>query len=345
MEGRIAEGPDEFTENYLSTLPSVRFYNDVEKNHEDLSNYSEMCEQIIRGRVTDEVKTNCKKFLRHLERSTLWDVSNPGYDICLLLNYWIYDKLTHIFGDKYKTDIFFGYFQYIWGYPTDYIKKNISYKEKCMYDFDIHKQEEWKKSKEFYDLCVDYDTLDIMITTYVDKCNDFYKYIERKEELYKHFEHVCTNEPTKCPKFYEKCKHRNPSILLSKLSCYNEILKKKVAAQPQGVQREPASEHYSLDSGLPEAISGHPNAQTTSETLQIGTKVGHTVLGIAPVLLSATALYRYTPVGTWVRKLSGYSPNSISDMDGVVEGFSGNTQETDDMLFGNTGNYISYQPI
>ncbi|SBT57513.1 PIR Superfamily Protein [Plasmodium ovale wallikeri] len=103
--------------------------------------------------------------------------------------------------------------------------------------------------------------------------------------------------------------------------------------------------HRHQDQGLGTPASSHVT-EPKSETSNIGTKVGHSVLGVAPVLLSATALYRYTPVGSWVRKLSGYSHNSVSNMDeGVVEGILGNTQETDDILFGNTGNYISYQPI
>ncbi|SBT56384.1 PIR Superfamily Protein [Plasmodium ovale wallikeri] len=114
---------------------------------------------------------------------------------------------------------------------------------------------------------------------------------------------------------------------------------------PKAFFQEGDGMHRPQEQGLRTAAGSH-DTEPKPETSNIGTKVGHSVLGVAPVLLSATALYRYTPVGSWVCKLSGYSPNSVSNMDeGVVEGILGNTQETDDILFSNTGNYISYKPI
>ncbi|SBT00855.1 PIR Superfamily Protein [Plasmodium ovale curtisi] len=77
------------------------------------------------------------------------------------------------------------------------------------------------------------------------------------------------------------------------------------------------------------------------QNYQIGTEVGHSVLAVAPVLLTFTAFYRYKPLGSWVRKLRGYSPNSINDMDG----YSIDTEPSCDMLFDGSANYISYQPM
>ncbi|SBS90011.1 PIR Superfamily Protein [Plasmodium ovale curtisi] len=85
--------------------------------------------------------------------------------------------------------------------------------------------------------------------------------------------------------------------------------------------------------------------EVTSEASQIGTKLDQSVLGITPVLLTASALYRYTPIGSWIRNLGKNSTNSISYMDGEMEGFLGNTQESGDILLGETSNYISYQPM
>ncbi|SBT56035.1 PIR Superfamily Protein [Plasmodium ovale wallikeri] len=79
----------------------------------------------------------------------------------------------------------------------------------------------------------------------------------------------------------------------------------------------------------------------TPETSNIGTKAVHSILGVAPVLLTATALYRYTPVGSWVCKLGGYNSNGVSDMNE----FSSYTQEPGDMFSNNSASYISYQPI
>ncbi|SBT02704.1 PIR Superfamily Protein, partial [Plasmodium ovale curtisi] len=53
----------------------------------------------------------------------------------------------------------------------------------------------------------------------------------------------------------------------------------------------------------------------------------------------------YTPVGSWIRNLGRNNPNSISNMDGEMEGFLGNTQESGNMFFDGGENYISYQPM
>ncbi|SBT84197.1 PIR protein [Plasmodium ovale] len=344
MAGDSDEGPEEFAKNYLSSLPSVEFYNNVEKNYDDLSKYIKPCEKIkVKGK-TDDVKTICKKFLRHLEKSPLWDLPNREYDFCSLLNYWIYDKLTYIFGNKDTSDVAFGNFQLIWSYPTEYITKNIPYKTKCKYGIDVHDHEDWKKRKEFYDYCVYFNTLNRMVTIYINKCNDFYEYIKKKEELYKYFQHLCDTEEAKCPKFYNECKMFNPNILLSKLHCREEMDRKKAATEALALQlaskQKPGQDDAAHQPNLPPHAFGD-DTKLSQENSDIGTKVGQSVLGVAPVLLTATALYRYTPIGSWIRKVGGTNTNGIGDMDE----FSSYTQESGDMFLGDTGNYISYQPI
>ncbi|SBT57678.1 PIR Superfamily Protein [Plasmodium ovale wallikeri] len=294
-------GNEEFAVTYLSDLHSVKFYNDINKDDSELSNYTQQCEKLIVKKDNDAMKTVCKMFLRHLEKSSVWNVSNPQYDYCLLLNYWIYDRLTHIFVDKDNSDLAFN----------------------------------WKERKEFYEYCVDYDMINGLINFSGDKCNYFYEYIKRKEELYKHFQHICSTESEKCPKFYEECKQNDPNLLLSKLHCRQEMDQKKAAAHASAFQSESASGLRSPVSGLSGDEYGSSKAETASGTSQIGTKVGQSVLGVAPVLLTATALYRYTPIGAWIRNLGGTNPNSLSNIDGgEIDGF-----------FGDSENYISYQPM
>ncbi|SBS89483.1 PIR Superfamily Protein [Plasmodium ovale curtisi] len=345
MTGDNSEGTEDFSEIYLGGLPSVQFYKDVGKNHNDLQNYIQPCEKIIAKEKSNEVKTICKKFLRHLDNSSVWDFEKPDYDICLLLNYWTYEKLNNIFRDKETSDKAFSNFQMISNYPENYIKKNLHYKNKCKYNIDFHKDEDWKKRKEFYEYCVDYDTIKGMITTYAEKCNNFYKYVKEKEELYKHFEDLCSKEEIKCPKFYEECKKYNPNELLSKLRCRDEMERQKapVKAIPGqdtlGQELELGSREHGP--GLLGIKGGTPDTESKQESSEIGKKLGHSVLGIAPVMLTATALYRYTPIGSWIRKLGGTNHNTISDIDE----FSSYTQESGDMFPDNSANYISYQPM
>ncbi|SBS91714.1 PIR Superfamily Protein [Plasmodium ovale curtisi] len=136
---------------------------------------------------------------------------------------------------------------------------------------------------------------------------------------------------TKCPKFYQDCKIYNPDILLSQLHCRDEMDKNQVTAK------------ISAERSLSEQELGHRSRKHGSGLTGIlgGSHIGHSVLGIAPAVLTATVLYRYTPVVSCVRNLGEHNSNSVSDMDE----FSSYTQESDDMFSNNSGNYISYQPI
>ncbi|SBT57986.1 PIR Superfamily Protein [Plasmodium ovale wallikeri] len=220
-------------------------------------------------------------FLKHLETSSVWKVTNPKYDVCMLLNFWIYDKLTDIYKGQNSSDdinIAFGSLQGVWN-KIYYYPQNSLHHNKCKPEFDIVKHHDWKQRKELYDYCVNYEFIEPMCKYFSDQCKEHCEYIEAKSHIYKHFEQLCTPEES-------------------------------------------------------------------SHTFTKNARLGHSVLGVAPVLLSATALYRYTPVGSWIRKLGGYNINGMTNMNGVeIDEFSSYTQEPGDMLFGGTENYISYQPM
>ncbi|SBT51551.1 PIR Superfamily Protein [Plasmodium ovale wallikeri] len=74
-----------------------------------------------------------------------------------------------------------------------------------------------------------------------------------------------------------------------------------------------------------------------SEISQIGIKVCHSVLGVALVLLTATALYRIT------RRTK---PTSMSNKNGgEMDEFLSQTQVSDYMFLGDTEYYKPFQPI
>ncbi|SBS95133.1 PIR Superfamily Protein [Plasmodium ovale curtisi] len=257
-------------------LTSKRVYGEMEIDYPDLSDYNEKCNDIyVHDKKEEEVKIICKKFLRCLEKSTVWIVKEPGYDVFLLLNYWINDKLTHIFGDKNKTDVAFANFQRLWNSAMGY-QRSIS----------------------------------------SDK-----KYI------------------------YEKCKDYNPDSVLPTLPCHVQMVvaKNDLASQEdtgQGLVDGPHP-HDSDFSGHRAASS---EAGMTEVNTDIGIKVGKSILGIAPIALTASALYKFTPMGLWIRKLTGSNQNITGNMDGE-DGFLDHTQDSSNILFNGAENYISYQPI
>ncbi|SBT84154.1 PIR protein [Plasmodium ovale] len=338
-------GSGEFFGDSSVELHTEKFYAELNTESTDLSRYSIHCNNIYVNNNKEKVKNICEKFLRHLEKSIVWKVEKPEYHFCMLLNYWIYDKLTDIYGDENTSEdvnIAFGNLQSIWEYTVNSSRNKIYYKN-CKPEFNVVKHNDWKKRKEFYEYYVDYDLLSMMGKNFDDKC-EYYKKIKAKKLLYKHFENECLSNSSNCFELYEKCSDYNPDKVLSTLQCHNKIVEEIATETVRGEQKDLRQEQepgaHTPGSGEPRLTSG-PGTEFPQENSDIGRKFGHSVLGVAPVLLTATALYRYTPVGSWVRKLGGYNSNGVSDMDE----FSSYTQESGDMFSDNSANYISYQPI
>ncbi|SBT56898.1 PIR Superfamily Protein [Plasmodium ovale wallikeri] len=288
-------------------LNTEKFYGELNTELTDSSRYSLHCNNIYVNNNKEEVKKICEKFLRHLEKSVVWKVEKPKYDFCMLLNYWIYDKLTGIYGDKNTSE-----------------DVNIAFANLQKY-------------------FVDYDLLSMMGKNFDDKC-EYYKKIEAKKSLYKHFENECLSDASNCFKLYEKYIDYNPDKVLPTLQCHNKSVEEIPTETAHGAQQDLRQEQEPGDrasgSGVSRLTSG-PGTEFPQENTDIGRKFGHSVLGVAPVLLTASALYRYTPVGSWIRKLGGYNSNGVSNMDE----FSSYTQESSDMFSDNSASYISYKPI
>ncbi|SBS89904.1 PIR Superfamily Protein [Plasmodium ovale curtisi] len=136
-----------------------------------------------------------------------------------------------------------------------------------------------------------------------------------------------------------------PEKVLSTFQCHDKIVAERsveiarVTQQPLRQEQGSGAHRSNTDFS---GISGDPpDTEMTNENSQVGTKVRHSALCITPVLLTATALYRYTSIGFCIRKLGGVNRNSIREMNE----FSSYTQESRDMLSDSGANYISHQPI
>ncbi|SBT74356.1 Plasmodium vivax Vir protein, putative [Plasmodium ovale] len=340
MIGDISYGrPRRLSETSSIDLTSKNIYNFMEKDSQDLSKYNGKCDNIHVSDNIDEVKTICKKVLRYLETSTVWNVQEPGYDTCLLLNFWIYDKLTHIFRDKDKTNIAFANFQTLFRNNTEN-PTSKSRSRKCTDKFEILKKDDWEKRKELYDYYIDYNTIKPMIAYFLPKCKEYYEYIEGKKELYEHFEKLCISKPTECPYFYENCKEYKPDLVLPNFSCHVQMVAAKNALPAQDdANQELADGPRDSGSHLSGLRAHFSESGVTQENSDIGTNVGKSVLGIAPIALTASALYKFTPFGPWIRKLAGSNHNITSN------GFGDEAQESGNLFFDGGENYISYQPI
>ncbi|VUZ99610.1 PIR protein [Plasmodium vivax] len=317
-------------------LFSEKFYNDMNIEDNDLSDYSIYCDSIPWGKNGHEVKKICKKYITYLETSQILNVENPKYDVCILLNYWIYNELTKIFRDEqslYLIERAFGSLQLVWNNLYLYSRTNHN---KCDPKFESVNHKDWENRKKLYDYYVDYDTLSTM-ARFVDEGCKYYKKIEDKQSLYDHFAELCASEGGDCPDLYKKCESYNPKNVLPKLHCYPEMQKQKVAKE--SLEQSPeARRDYS---GFQGAAASAQDTQSTSQSSGIGKNVAHSVLGSAPVVLTATMLYRYTPLGPWIRRFGGGTTNSMNMMDTLPP----YTPETGDIFSDQSAKYISYQPM
>ncbi|KMZ94041.1 hypothetical protein PVMG_02267 [Plasmodium vivax Mauritania I] len=318
----------------------------------DLNDYNEKCNKIYVREHKAQMILICEKYLRFLDKSKEWSRFFSVYDVSLLLNYWLYDKVTHIYGTTRNDliDFAFAALQMIWD-RFDSNRREESYYINCKPDHSKVKHEDWKNRKKLYDYYVDFDTLFGTSSMYDNKCKEYYENFKEMISIYKYFDGKCSHGENNCPEFFYKFKNKNPLSKLEKLSCYTEMDQQKTAAAEVRPSRSGDSLHslvpkpglssHEVDGGLQDSAGSTQDRQLSLETSGIGKKVTHSVLGAAPVLLTATALYRYTPLGPWIRKLRAGSTNNMNAMDG----FSPYTQENGDMFSNDTANYISYQPI
>ncbi|SCA82101.1 Plasmodium vivax Vir protein, putative [Plasmodium vivax] len=204
-------------------LQSQIVYKEIEKDHPDLSHYNRICSKKLDRTNNEQVKEICKKSLRFIEKSPLWNTLNTSYDICLQVNYWIYSKLASILGSENteNIEITFGSFQWA-GDDIMNTPEKIPYNERCKPDFKIFEEKDWDKRKQLYEYHVDYNYLLPMAQGYDDNC-EYYKKIIEIIPLYKYFEGECSPGKSNCPDFYKQYKTYNPEKLLSNLKCYNKI--------------------------------------------------------------------------------------------------------------------------
>ncbi|VUZ99871.1 PIR protein [Plasmodium vivax] len=246
-------------------LQSGKFYDDLNQKIEDSREYRAYCDSLKNVPKGNAFRIYCGQLVKYLKtKYTTTNGQNNEYDVCPLLNYWIYGKLVDIYGSDKNSTFFqaYGKLQEIWSRvipdDTDASSNNI-----CKpIIFDIYKQDDWYERKEFYDYIVDYKILKDSANLYdSSNCEEYYKYIERKIPIYEHIKNLCTPESANtCPEFYKQCKECDPKKLLSELNCHLQMQEKNKAAlekgkATQGLVSHPNQEDASAltgRTGLPE---------------------------------------------------------------------------------------------
>ncbi|SCA60311.1 Plasmodium vivax Vir protein, putative [Plasmodium vivax] len=280
---------------------SEKFYDAMDMESPDLKNYEQICNNIqVNIKEKEKMIPVCKKYLRFLDTSKLWSGLFWKFDVSLLLNYWLYDNITHIYGTT-QSDIIgigFGALQLIWStFNTNQIEK--SYREKCKPEPKMVNHEDWKNRKKLYDYYVDFDTLFGQSRIFFNNtCEAYHQKIKEMIPLCTYFERKCSPPGSySCPEMFYICREKNLETELENLPCHEEI-KSRGDSNSEGdtMNRPPvpklASQSRGDDTGLQGHAASTEDTQLTPKSSDIGTKVSHSVLGAAPVLLTATMLYR-----------------------------------------------------
>ncbi|KMZ83396.1 hypothetical protein PVBG_06038 [Plasmodium vivax Brazil I] len=316
---------------------------------EDLNRYNVQCNKIVVREPRDKMILICKKYQRFLHNCLTWSDLNPDFDVSLLLSFWLYEKLIKIYGGTNTQEITSGFsaLQGTWANFFNYDRIKDSRYLKCKPEPKMLNQEDWVKRKQLFEYYVNYDTLYRTASLYLLKCQENYEKIKEFSSLYEYFRGECLTEGYECPKVFPKFESEKREYNLEILPCHKQMEKAiAAAAQVKASSHHPegAEQRHGASNDGPEKPGSKfiaPDTQITLETTDIKTKVANSVLGAAPVILTATALYRYTRLGPWLRRIGGGRTNNMNSMDT----FSPYTEETGDMFSNNSENYISYQPI
>ncbi|CAG9483803.1 unnamed protein product [Plasmodium vivax] len=274
-------------------LISDKFYDAMDTEFLILYSYENICKEKLISKKTLEMTPICVKYLRFLDDSELWSDSSFEYDVSILLNYWLYDKIAAIYGitDIATISIDFSALQMVWDHFME-SRKRKPYNEKFKPNTDIFYEEDWEKRRKLYEYYVNYDTLFKTAELFPEKCEEYYQKIKEMFPVCTFFEGKCSKSGTyKCPNNLNKCKEKNLESELKKFQCHRTIKSRSDSNSEDDTSQQPPRpvEGPLVTTGGPTAES---NTQLESENFEIGKKVSHTVLGAAPVLLTATMLYR-----------------------------------------------------
>ncbi|KMZ82959.1 hypothetical protein PVIIG_05254 [Plasmodium vivax India VII] len=205
----------------------------------DLSDNIEYCRSLDELQLGKSIKIICPRLLKYLENKSFSRNNDNEYIYCLLLNYWVYNRLNIILQSNHPSIIYraFGRIEYIWNnFIEDKLnnRKNIT----CKPIHSITTYDDWRYRKELYEYYLDYYPASLTVKNYPVRCDEFYKYVESKKTLYEHFKKRCPpNDTKRCPEFYAQCKQYDPDEVLSTLSCHEKMKQERTADSLDNSQR------------------------------------------------------------------------------------------------------------
>ncbi|KMZ89824.1 hypothetical protein PVMG_05989 [Plasmodium vivax Mauritania I] len=280
-------------------LFSEKFYKKL-YNDEDIEVHYPNCSSLdsISNKYKSSLKILCAQLVKYLKTPYIpLDRKTLAYDDCILLNYWVYNRLVSIYGTDDSSKILrpLASLTYKW---NDIVEKSQDkYRNnRCTPDGSIVTQNDWRERKKLYDYYVNYSTIEKTIPYYVKTCPKYWTYVESHTSVFEYFKARCSEEKYPCPEFYDKCKKYDPKQVLSKFKCHEEMEKKKA-------EQTLANARSALPANIPAGQEASSGMSTSSEVSAGGspltrdgthpaTKTGDILLGVVATSLTSGALYR-----------------------------------------------------
>ncbi|KMZ95077.1 hypothetical protein PVMG_05604 [Plasmodium vivax Mauritania I] len=289
MGGSILwEGLEEYLKVLSIGLSSEYFYNTLSHNTKGLEKYESECISTCTGNKFFN-KRLCTILHRYLENSSKRSkINDSAYDDCILFNYWIYGELEGKYGHNYNNKLIpaLGELHRVWNDLTGGNSKEY-YRDKCEPDFDIPKQDDWRKRKQLYDYCVNYESLSTTADLFKNSCEYIYSYIKSNASLYDYFNKKCKQDGNyKCPDFYSKCEKYNPNLVLSNLPCYKDMHKEEPTAAEKVL---PEKLHPDLSPG---GTYSSDDLRSKKDSSPPVTQAGNVLLGVVVTSMTSGALYK-----------------------------------------------------
>ncbi|KNA00930.1 hypothetical protein PVNG_05360 [Plasmodium vivax North Korean] len=279
--------------SFSGEFNSKQFYNELDELKK-FSEYNKKCKPLNGTRWRKDVINTCAKLLYYLKTSKKLYMQNAQYDLCPLLNYWIYSKLNTILNSHDSTYIklTFGEIVGIWNnFIDDELKKTGN--KICEPISNIVAHDDWRYRKELYEYYVDYYPISETVKRYPDRCKEFHKYVESKKNLYDYFKKRCdSSNDNICTEFYKDYTKYDPDDVLPELSCHDKIMQEREADATRVSHnggtfegREPNSE----DSDGRMMPDDAPKFSGNPKTVE---NVGNILLGVVATTMTSGALYR-----------------------------------------------------
>ncbi|KMZ88796.1 hypothetical protein PVBG_05708 [Plasmodium vivax Brazil I] len=226
----------EYVDLSSEELPSRFFYYYLKNFYNNSHQYYQVCDLVKSLPNTDsDIFNICRKFVKHLKTNyEKLDDSDLKDHHCNLLSLWIYEELDKkLEGNFSSITPIYGKLQLILSYLFNK-PKGIN----CLRNVNLLASDTWKKSKDLYDFCVDYDEIIKKPPSNYKKCKEYETYIQGISRLYKNFESLYIQSfKDDNIEFYKKCKSYDTERMFRELKCeekFPEQVESKVEVHDQG---------------------------------------------------------------------------------------------------------------